>query len=97
VLEKALLDEMERLKREPVTAEELQRAKNQIEASFVFAEDSVHRRASLVARFDFVGGAAEKARFLERIRSVTDADLMRVAQAWFPASLKNVGVLIPKP
>jgi zinc protease len=97
VLEKALLDEMERLKREPVTAEELQRAKNQIEASFVFAEDSVHRRASLLARFDFVGGAAEKARFLERIRSVTDADLMRVAQAWFPASLKNVGVLIPKP
>jgi zinc protease len=97
VLEKALLDEMERLKREPVTAEELQRAKNQIEASFVFAEDSVHRRASLLARFDLVGGAAEKARFLERIRSVTDADLMRVAQSWFPASLKNVGVLIPKP
>jgi zinc protease len=97
VLEKALLEEMERLKREPVSAEELQRAKNQIEASFVFAEDSVHRRASLLARFDFVGGAAEKARFLERIRGVTDADLMRVAKAWFPPDLKNVGVLIPKP
>ena len=38
--------------REPVTDEELQRAKNQIEAAFVFQEDSVHRRASLLARFE---------------------------------------------
>jgi zinc protease len=97
VLEKALVDEMERLKKEPVSAEELQRAKNQIEASFVFAEDSVHRRASLLARFDFVGGPADKARFLERIRSVSPADLMRVAGAWFPVNLKNVGILLPKP
>ena len=97
VLEKALVEEMERLKKEPVSTEELQRAKNQIEASFVFAEDSVHRRASLLARFDFVGGPAEKARFLERIRSVTAADLMRVAGAWFPVNLKNVGILLPKP
>ena len=97
VLEKALVEEMERLKKDPVSAEELQRAKNQIEASFVFAEDSVHRRASLLARFDFVGGHAEKARFLERIRGITAADLMRVAGAWFPLDLKNVGILVPKP
>src|SRR5439155_995011 len=50
-MEKALLAEMETLKKEPVTDEELQRAKNQVEATFVFQEDSVHRCAALLARF----------------------------------------------
>src|SRR5207248_9329938 len=47
-LEKELLGEMDRLRKEPVSDEELKRAKNQIEAGFVFQEDSVHRRASLL-------------------------------------------------
>ena len=49
---------MERLKREPVTDEELTRARNQTEAAFVFQEDSVYRRASLLARFELIGGYA---------------------------------------
>src|SRR2546422_2593965 len=52
--------QVERLKKEPVTDEELQRAKNQIEASFVFREDSVHSRASLLARFEVIGGYAQR-------------------------------------
>src|SRR5256886_5841570 len=51
-LEKELLAQVELLKKERVTDEELQRAKNQIEAAFVFQEDSIHRRASLLARFE---------------------------------------------
>jgi zinc protease len=96
-LEGALLGEVERLKREPVGAEELQRAKNQIEAAFVFQEDSVHRRASLLARFELLGGFAGKDAFLAQIRAVTAADLQRVARAWFLEDRKNVGVLLPKP
>src|SRR5262249_39949224 len=49
-LEKELLAEMAKLANEPVTDVELQRARNQIESAFVFQEDSVHRRASLLAR-----------------------------------------------
>ena len=60
------------------------------------AEWTARRPRFVLARFDFVGGPAEKARFLERIRSVTAADLMRVAGAWFPVNLKNVGILLPK-
>src|SRR6266571_6260056 len=47
-LEAELSKHMERLKAEPVTEEELARAKNQIESAFVFQEDSVHRRAALL-------------------------------------------------
>ena len=95
-LEKELLAEMERLKTEPVTDEELTRAKNQTEAAFVFQEDSIYRRASLMTRFELIGGYAKKDDFLKSIRAVTAADLQRVAKSWFPPERKNVGVLIPK-
>ena len=94
-LEKELGAQVERLKKEPVTDEELQRAKNQIEASFVFREDSVHSRASLLARFEVIGGYAQKDQFLAKIRAVTAADLMRAARAWFPEDKRNVGILLP--
>jgi len=96
-MEKALLGEMETLKNELVTDEELQRAKNQVEAAFVFQEDSVHRRGALLARFELVGGYAEKDRYVERLRAVTAADVQRVARTYFPDAEKNVGILLPKP
>ncbi len=96
-LEKELLAEMERLKQEPVTGEELERAKNQIEASFVFQQDSVYRRAALLARFETIGGYRGLDAFVPRIRAVTAADLQRVARQYFLPDRKNVGVLLPIP
>jgi zinc protease len=96
-MEKALLAEMEQLKTEPVSAEELQRAKNQVEATFVFQEDSIHRRAGLLARFELIGGYADKDRFVEGLRAVTAADIQRVARTYFSDDKKNVGVLLPQP
>jgi zinc protease len=96
-MEKALLEEMERLKTEPVTDEELTRARNQTEAAFVFQEDSVHRRAGLLARFELIGGYEGKDKFLERLRAVTAADVQRVARTYFADDKKNVGVLLPQP
>ena len=95
-LEKELLGHMERLTREPVSEVELSRAKNQIEASFVFQEDSIHRRASLLARFELIGGYALKDRYLASIRAVSAADLQRVSGAYFQDDRKNVGILLPK-
>ena len=96
-LEAELSAHMERLKTEPVTDEELTRAKNQIEAAFVYQEDSIHQRASLLARFELIGGYAMKDSFLAKVRAVTAADLTRVARAWFDPDKKSVGVLLPKP
>jgi len=96
-LEAELSKHMERLKAEPVTEEELARAKNQIESAFVFQEDSVHRRAALLARFELIGGHALKDSFITKIRAVTVADLTRVARVWFAPERKSVGVLLPKP
>lgn len=96
-LEAELSKHMERFKTEPVTDEELARAKNQIESTFVFQEDSVHRRAALLARFEMIGGFALKDSFIAKIRAVTAADVTRVASAWFAPEQKSVGILLPKP
>jgi zinc protease len=96
-LEKELLAELGRLQNELVTPEELERARNQIEAAFVFQEDSVHRRASLLARFALTGGWQQKDEYLRKIRAVTASDVQRVARAHFIETKKNVGILIPVP
>ena len=86
-----------RLKREPVTAEELTRAKNQVEATFVFQDDSIHSRATLLARFELIGGYALRDGYLDRIRAVTAAEVQAVAKRYFEDDKKNVGILLPKP
>jgi zinc protease len=96
-LETELSAHMERLKTEPVTDEEMARAKNQMEAAFVYQDDSIHQRASMLARFELLGDYALKDTFLTKVRAITAADLMRVARAWFPPERKSVGVLVPKP
>ncbi len=94
-LEGALLAEVELLKNELVPEEELQRAKNQIEAAFVWRQDSVHSRASSLARFELAGSWRLQADFVPRIRTVTAADLQRVARTYFPTDRKNVAILLP--
>ncbi|MBI4589472.1 MAG: insulinase family protein [Candidatus Rokubacteria bacterium] len=96
-LEPALLQEVERLKREPVSAVEVERAKNQIEASFVFRQDSVYSRASLLVRFELIGGWRLRDRFVPAIRALTAEDLQRVARTYFPDARRNVGILVPIP
>jgi len=94
-LERALLAEIELIKTEPVPEEELERAKNQIEASFVWRQDSVHSRGSSLARFELQGSWRGLEAFVPLIRAVTAADLQRVARAYFPADRKTVGILLP--
>jgi len=96
-LERALIQEVERLKSEPVSEVELERAKNQIEASFVFRQDSVYSRASLLARFELIGGWRLEKAFVPAILAVTAEDLRRVARTYFPDERRNVGVLLPVP
>jgi len=94
-LERALLGEIELVKNEPIPAEEIERAKNQIQASFVWRQDSVHSRAASLARFELLGSWRLAEKYLPAVLAVTAADLTRVARAHFPAERKNVAVLVP--
>jgi zinc protease len=94
-LERAIMAEIERVKDEAVADEELERGKNQIEAAFVWRQDSIHSRASSLARFELTGSWRNAESFVPMIRRVTAADLQRVASAYFQSDRRTVGVLLP--
>ena len=94
-IEAALVAEIELVKTEPVPAEELERAKNQIEAGFVWGQDSVHSRAVSLARFECLGSWRLAERYVPAIRAVTAEDLTRVARAYFPTDRRNAAILLP--
>jgi zinc protease len=95
--ERALAVEIERLRAESVSDEELARAKNQIEAGYLFGQDSLHARASTLARYERVAGWRLRDEYLERVRAVTAEDLQAVARRYFVDERKTTAVLVPVP
>ena len=97
-VEEALQREITRLQNEPPSDVELQRAKNQVEASRVFEQDSNFRHAMLLGQSETIGaGWRWVDQFLERIRSVTAKDIQRVAKQYLTPDNRTVGILIPLP
>ena len=96
-IEKALDQEVERLQKEPVSERELEKAKNQLEASFVFAQDSLFYQAMLLARYEISSGWRALDDYLPSIRKVTAEDVQRVARKYLVPENRTVGVLIPLP
>jgi zinc protease len=92
----AVAEELRRLAEEPVPERELTKAKNQIEAQFVFAQDSAFYLAMTLGRLYTTGrGVDDLNAYLPRIRAVTAADVQRVAQTYFGPDQRTVGILIP--
>jgi zinc protease len=94
-LEKALYEEIDKLKNAPVTDEELQKAKNQIEASFIMGQDSVFYQAMLLGQFETVANWKLLEKYVDNIRAVTKEDVQRVARQYFSEDNRTVGILVP--
>lgn len=94
-VEQALYAEVERVQREPVVDRELQKAKNQIESEFIFAQDSVHQLAEMLGRYESVASWKLLDGFLEGVSKVTTADVQRVAQKYLVPDNRTVAILIP--
>jgi zinc protease len=94
-VEQALYAEIEKLKTAPVTDEELQKAKNQIEASFIMGQDSIFYQAMLLGQFETVANWNLLEKYVDNIRAVTKEDVQRVARQYFPEDNRTVGILIP--
>jgi zinc protease len=94
-IEERLFQELEAWEKVPPTREELERAKNQIEASFIFAQDSIFYQANLLGKYQTLRNWKDLNKFLPGIRAVQQSDLLRVYQTYFKGRNKTVGVLIP--
>ncbi|NGZ99227.1 MAG: hypothetical protein CV089_24485 [Nitrospira sp. WS110] len=97
-VEASLQREITRLQNEPPSDEELQRAKNQIEASRTFEQDSNFRHAMLLGQAEMVGAGWRRIdQFVERIRAVTAKDIQRVARQYLTEDNRTLGILVPLP
>ncbi len=94
-VEKALYTEIDKFKTEPVADEELQKAKNQIESSFIMGQDSNFNQAMLLGRFETVASWRLLEHYVDNIRAVTKEDVMRAAKEYFSEDNRTVGILIP--
>lgn len=94
-VEKALYEEIERIKNEPPSERELQKAKNQIESFFIFSQDSLYMQAMMNGKFEILGSWRLKDKYLEEIRKIKPEDLQRVAKKYLTEDNRTVGILIP--
>ncbi len=97
-VERALLAEVERLKTGEPSERELTKAKNQIEAQFVLGKDSNFYRAMQIGTAEVVGaGRSYLDAFVANVRTVSGADIVRVANAYLGDGNRTIGVLEPTP
>ncbi|NTU41681.1 MAG: insulinase family protein [Nitrospirales bacterium] len=94
-VKEAIAQEIERVKAEPPSEEEIQKAKNQVEASFIFAEDSTYSRGLYTGIFEMMGDWRLMDKYLEGIRKVTPEDVRRVAKKYLTEENVTVGILKP--
>ncbi|HIK18795.1 MAG TPA: insulinase family protein [Leptolyngbyaceae cyanobacterium M33_DOE_097] len=93
----ALEQEIRRLKTEPVSAEELDRVKNQARAGLLRSLKSNMGMAQALLEYEVKTGSWRNLfTELDKIEAVTAADIQRVAKATFVPANRTVGRLVPK-
>lgn len=93
----ALRAEVERLKTEPVSSEELERVKTQAKAGLVRSLNSNMGMAQSLVEYEVKTGSWRNLfKEPEQIAAITAADIQRVAQATFTPQNRTVGKILPK-
>jgi len=94
-VEAALNKEVKQLQSELISEAELQKAKNQTQASFYMALDSLFYRGMLLGRLETVARWSLIKEFIPQILKVTREDLRRVARQYLTPNNRTVGILSP--
>jgi len=97
-VEEAILEEVERLKTEPVSAKELEKVIHNLDADLV---RSLRSNSGLASQLSFYQTVAGNWRYIvqarDRIAAVTADDVQRVAGQYLTRANRTVGVLVKKP
>jgi zinc protease len=96
-VEKALDQEIGRMQKEPVGKREIEKAKNQLEAAFIYGQDSLFYQAMLLAQYEIAVDWRYIDDYIPSIRKVTPEDIMRVANRYLVSDNRTTGILIPLP
>lgn len=96
-VEKEIYEEIDRLKTEPISASELQKAKNQMESEFIAGLVSNEDRAGQVGSYEIdTGDYMNIYNFPDKVQAVTAEDIMRVVNKYLVDTRRTVVTLIPE-
>jgi zinc protease len=95
-LQKALIAEVDRLKTEPITAEELTRAKRQFARDYILGRETIQQKAlhlahAVVLHNDITTADGE----FDLFQNVTVADVQRVARTYFKPETRLLITILP--
>jgi zinc protease len=95
-VEKIILQELEKLKKDLVSAEELKKAKNIIRADFIFDTETAEDLAWKVGYVHTVASYKYLDTYLDRVASVTDRGIQKAAREFFATENMTVGWSLPQ-
>ena len=87
--EKAVEDELEKMRTEKVTATELQKVKNKVESLIAFEDMSLTNRANSLAFYELLGDADQMNHELEKYNVVTVEDILQESRNIFRPENSN--------
>jgi zinc protease len=97
-LEKLLRAEVERIAKEGVSEEELQRVKTQLIAGQIYKRDSIFGQAMEIGAIEMTGISHTNIDLIiEKLKTVTPQQVQQVAQKYFGDDALTVATLIPLP
>ena len=96
-VEKALYEQVEKVRTELVSAAELKRVKAQVITSKVYELDSVRQQANQMGALESVGlGWQLMEEYPDRVQAITAEQVRQVAKKYLIAQHKTVAVLVPQ-
>jgi zinc protease len=95
--EKSLVEEIERLQQQPVSAEELDKARNQLVAGLVFNRQTVNDKATDIGHAGVILGDWHLVnQQIEKYQAVSAADVQAVARKYFRPENRTVVYMLPE-
>jgi predicted Zn-dependent peptidase len=96
-LERAVDAELEKIKREPVPEQELQKVKNQMKADFIRRLNSNSALASMLSYYEvLLGDYRYLTNYINVIDTITPDEIMQAAQKYFNRENRTVATLVSK-
>jgi zinc protease len=96
-VEKAIYEELDKIKNAPVSDQEIEKAKNILLAAFYRQMKTINGRANLLGSYEvFFGDYNRLFKAAEMFNKVTKDDVRRVAQKYFSEKNRTVATLIPE-
>lgn len=94
-LEEGIYAQLDRLKTEPVSDRDLEKARNQVEAEFLFGQQKAEQTGNTLGEAETVASYTMVNQFVDKIRAVSKEDIMRVAKTYFSPTNRSVVTLVP--